>query len=190
MGTLSNQVYAIEGFLSADEAELLYRLATEVPENGNIIEIGSYRGKSTVCLGLGARWAKARVWAIDPHEDVQVNEQTHYGMENHAALLRNLLDFGVADVVRVVALSSANISDHWPHETDLLWIDGDHSYWGVYGDLISWRYGIAEGGKVALHDTNAHFPDVDNALRRFLEANGDHFKISETVDSITVLEYV
>lgn len=184
MGALSNQVYSIEGFLSADEAELLYRLATEVPENGNIVEIGSYRGKSTVCLGLGARWAKANVWAIDPHEDVQVNAQTHYGMENHAALLRNLLDFGVAETVRVVAISSGDLRDQWM-DIDLIFIDGSHEADAVTADLL-WSVDNAVG-KIALHDTNGHFPGATKALEDFLAEN-DEWKISETVDSITVLE--
>lgn len=187
MGALSNQVYSIEGFLSADEAELLYRLATEIPENGNIVEIGSYRGKSTVCLGLGARWAKANVWAIDPHEDYQVNAQTHYGMENHAALLRNLLDFGVAETVRVVALPSENVVEGWPYQADLIWIDGSHQYNDVWCDLVSWHLNLSSNGKLALHDTNAHFPGVDKALHNFM-AEWPGWKISETVDSITVLE--
>lgn len=186
MGALSNRVYSIEGFLSADEAELLYRLATEVPENGNIVEIGSYRGKSTVCLGLGARWAKANVWAIDPHENYQVNAETHYGMENHAALLRNLLDFGVAETVRVVALPSEDVCDVWSYHPDLVFIDGSHEYIHVLSDLISWEHMI-DDGVLAMHDTNASFPDVDKALTEFLDKYPS-WKVSETVDSITVLE--
>lgn len=187
MNALSDEVYSIEGFLSASEAELLYRLACDVPKGGRIVEIGSYRGKSTVCLGLGARWAGANVWAIDPHEDMQMDETTHYGMENHAALLANLVQFGVADVVRVVALASGIIADCWPpFPTDLLWIDGDHSYWGVYTDLIDWRHNISMIGRIALHDTNGHFPEVTKALNDFLAEN--KWRIVETVDSITVLE--
>src|SRR5690242_12929620 len=97
---LPDSVHAIIGHLSPNEAQLLYDLAAAVPQDGVIVEIGSYQGKSTVCLGLGAKEAGARVYAIDPHEDKQENEHTHYGMENHAALLRNLLEYEVAETVR------------------------------------------------------------------------------------------
>lgn len=189
VGALSNTVYAIEGYLSADEAELLYRLATEVPKGGVIVEIGSYRGKSTVCLGLGARWAGAFVWAIDPHEDYQVTNETHYGMENHAILLKNLLEFEVAETVRVVALPSMLITHvtRVMTQIDLLWVDGSHDYTAVSDDLNEWGY--YTNGKIALHDTNGHFLGVNKALQEFLAKNKD-WKIGETVDSITVLERV
>src|SRR3990167_2281883 len=106
-------VHAIHGFLSVDEAELLYRLASEVPANGNIIEVGSFQGRSTVCLGLGAKQAGAWGYSIDPHDDYQVNGTTHYGVENHAALLKNLVEFEVADTVRVIALPSFSAVMVW-----------------------------------------------------------------------------
>lgn len=108
---LLEDVFKIDGFLSPAEAELLYRLASEVPTGGTIVEIGSFQGRSTVCLGLGAKQSGASVYAIDPHEDFQVNETTHYGMENHAALLKNLVDYEVAETVRVVALPSLTVCE-------------------------------------------------------------------------------
>ena len=183
---LPESVFTIHGFLSGDEGELLYRLASEVPANGNIIEIGSYQGRSTVCLGLGAKLAGARVWAIDPHEDYQVNEQTHYGMENHAALLKNLVVFEIADTVRVVAMPSQSIADVWWSNVpiDLLWIDGSHEYQAIHADLISWS--VCTQGKIALHDSSGHFPGVTRALTEFLMDG--RWKIVETVDATTVLE--
>src|SRR5574338_548773 len=123
---LPEAVHTIHGFLDPAEMELLYRLASALPTGGVIVEIGSYQGKSTVCLGLGAKAAGAHVWAIDPHNDCQVNSETHYGMENHAALLRNLVQFEVAETVRVVALDSASVIEGWLSDVpiNLLWSDG------------------------------------------------------------------
>ncbi len=174
---LPDSVYEIYGFLSPAEAQLLYQLASEVPVNGVIVEIGSFQGKSTVCLGLGAKQNGAQVYAIDPHESCQVNEATHYGMENHEMLLTNLVLQGVASVVRVIAMPSASIADVWWTNVpvDLLWIDGSHEYNAVWS-----------GGKIALHDSSGHFPSVTSALQQFLMEN--EWKIVSTVDATTVLE--
>jgi len=183
---LSDSVYSIHGFLSAAEADLLFELAAHVPPGGTIVEIGSYQGKSTVCLGLGAKQSGAKVYAIDPHEDCQVNDATHYGMENHAALLKNLVDFEVADVVRVIALPSSSVSDVWWSNIpiDLLWIDGSHEYTAIWSDLISWsRF---TNGKIAIHDSNGHFPAVTKALNEFLME--EPWKVIQTVDATTLLE--
>lgn len=54
----------IEGWLNKDEAELLYSLACTIPPNQSIIEIGSYRGRSTTLLACSGR----QVMAIDLFE--------------------------------------------------------------------------------------------------------------------------
>jgi predicted O-methyltransferase YrrM len=183
---LPETVYNIYGFLSPDEAQLLYKLASEVPAGGTVVEIGSFQGKSTVALGLGAKRAGAWVWAVDPHDDYQVNETTHYGMENHAALLKNLVEFGVADTVHVVALPSVDVINRWTgySRIDLLWIDGCHDYLAVQTDL-AWSNWMSPDGKIALHDSSGHYPDVTRALNEFLADGKWH--ILEQVDATTVL---
>jgi MMP 1-O-methyltransferase len=184
---LPDNVHDINGFLSVAEAELLYRLAVEVPQRGAVVEIGSFQGRSTVCLGLGAKQAGAGVWAVDPHEDCQVNENTHYGMENHAALLKNLVDFEVADVVRVIAMPSALASSVWYYsQIHLLWIDGSHERDDVWADLRDWHYHVSINGKIALHDASGHFPGVTQALDDFLARN--KWRIAQRIDATVVLE--
>lgn len=175
----------IKGFLDPNEAALLYRLASEVPAGGVIVEIGSYQGKSTVCLGRGAKVNGARVYAIDPHEDFQESENTHYGAENYAALLKNLIEFNVADVVRVVALASEEIARSWWRTIDLLFIDGEHSEENV-------RFDFNEIGKfadlIAMHDTTGNHPGVTQALNEILAAG--EWEIIERADATAVLRRV
>src|SRR5580698_9485727 len=47
-------VHLVAGMVSLDVAELLYSLARDVSV-GVIVEVGSYRGRSTVALALGSR---------------------------------------------------------------------------------------------------------------------------------------
>lgn len=186
MDGLPATVHEIHGFLSGPEAELLYRLATEVKPDGHIVEIGSFQGRSTVCLGLGAKQAGAKVWAIDPHEDTYVNDETHYGMENYAALLKNLVDFEVADVVRVITLPSMKVITSWHKPIQLLWIDGSHEYADVFADLACWSERVT--GKIVTHDSSGHFPGVTRALDEFC-AYGK-WKVIEEVDATKVLQIV
>lgn len=186
---LTSVLNRVHGFLSLAEAEVLYRLASEVPAHGIIIEIGSYQGRSTVCLGLGAKQSGAEVYAIDPHDDYEVNETVMYGMENHAALLRNLVDFEVADVVRVVALRSLTVYGTWyRHNIDLLWIDGCHDYSAVHADLFRWANCTTPNSAIALHDSSGHYPDVTRALTEFLALG--RWVVSERVDATTVLRRI
>lgn len=186
--TLPETTYAIHGFLSPAEMELLHRLASEVPDGGHIVEIGSFQGKSTVCLGLGAKQAGAQVWAVDPHEDCQINETTHYGPENYAALLKNLVDFDLGSTVRIITLYSHAVIVCWHHPINLLWIDGSHEYADVKQDFIDWSVAVVADGKIAMHDTSGHYPGVTQALNEILA--GGKWQILEQIDATAVLERV
>ena len=56
----------IDGWLTDEEALGLYRLASKLPPDATVVEIGSWQGKSTFCLASGLRSGK--VHAIDPFD--------------------------------------------------------------------------------------------------------------------------
>src|SRR5689334_109736 len=63
-----NKTKSIGGWLSKNEADFLYNQSKTIPRDGVIVEIGSWKGRSTVCLGLGAKDGNGtRIVAIDPH---------------------------------------------------------------------------------------------------------------------------
>lgn len=182
-------INSIHGFLDPNEAQLLYRLASEVPAGGVIVEIGSYEGRSTICLGKGAKVNGANVWAIDPYFDYMVDQNTHYGMEHHAALLKNLVDYGVADTVRVVALSSVNLADYWLNDIDLLFIDGNHEHQAVAEDFRWWSREMKRSGLIAFHDyTNPLWPGVAQVVNKAV-ASGE-WEIVERADATVVIKRV
>jgi hypothetical protein len=59
----------LEGFLSTPKVKLLYRVVNGLAGPGQIGEIGSWKGKSTVVLSLAAKRAGRgeTVYAIDHH---------------------------------------------------------------------------------------------------------------------------
>ncbi len=58
----------IKGWLKDKEGQLLYDLAKNCTGKGVIVEIGSWKGKSTTWLAHGSKEGnKVRVYAIDPH---------------------------------------------------------------------------------------------------------------------------
>jgi predicted O-methyltransferase YrrM len=160
---------SVIGFLDPLETRLLYDLASQVPAGGVIVEIGSYQGRSTVILGLGAKAAGAFVWALDPHEEHSVDAFSHYGMKDNAALMENLTLFGLGETVRIVALKSEQVVYGWHCMIDLLWIDGGHDYDSVKRDFEEWSKYVSDG-KIAMHDTSGHYPDVSRFVDELLAA--------------------
>src|SRR5208282_5493160 len=58
-------INSVEGFLLEGQEKWLFKSARLLPDSANIVEIGSYKGRSTTCLAFGCRGTKKRVFAVD-----------------------------------------------------------------------------------------------------------------------------
>lgn len=170
------RVLSIEGMISDDEAAALMELASAVPSGSCIVEVGSYRGRSTSALAFGANGAP--VYAIEPHESFEGIYGGQFGPADRRAFFENLLRAGVVEKVRLVNLSSEAVSPGWTRPIGLLWIDGDHTVEGVRRDFDSWARFLQPGGVVAFHDAN----DPDGGPAKLIEelcAGGSYERCAE-----------
>ena len=83
INNLIRSVKAIDGWLTDNEVKFLYMASEKFSKKGNIVEIGSWKGRSTVCLALGSkRSGGGKVYAVDPHigsrEDKDVNTKEEF----------------------------------------------------------------------------------------------------------------
>lgn len=148
-----------EGWLAEEEAALLYLLAKQIPAESAIVEVGSYRGKSTVALALGARQGgrdAARpatpVFAIEPHESFTGVLGGEFGPADRGAFYGAMLRTGCYEEVRLINLSSAQVALGWQRPVGLLWIDGDHRYEAVSEDVLAWAPHLRAGAAVVFDD--------------------------------------
>jgi predicted O-methyltransferase YrrM len=133
----------VPGWLTDEEGEALYDLARRCTGRGAIVEIGSWKGKSTICLGLGARAGHAdRIFAIDPHADYRFGD-----------FKTNVERAGIADLVTPIPSLSQAAADGFDEPIELLFVDGSHEYDLVLEDFEQWVPKVVEGGWVAFHDT-------------------------------------
>jgi MMP 1-O-methyltransferase len=136
----------VPGWLSDEEGEALYELARACTGRGVIVEIGSWKGKSTICLGLGSRAGSAvPIFAIDPHADYR-----------HGEFKDNIERAGIADLVRPLKGLSQLVVDGFDQPIELLFVDGSHEEDDVREDFEKWVPKVVEGGVVAFHDTTWH----------------------------------
>ena len=151
IGEVETLTSGIEGWLSKAEGRLLYELARSADRRGCIVEIGSWKGRSTVWLASGAKAGLgARVVAIDPHRDSSLHSA---GESTEHDLRRNLELAKVSDQADVVVATSEDAAVSWNRPISLLFIDGEHDYESVRRDLLLWEGHVVDGGVVALHDT-------------------------------------
>jgi hypothetical protein len=158
------------GHLTEREARFLALAAAQTPgpEDGVILEIGSFKGKSTVALAsVAARYGFGKVVAVDPHTTPSVTDPDLGGQtsswDDFQATLRAA---GLEDAVEAHRAFSRDLAREWRRPIRLLWIDGDHTYAGAKEDLDLFRGFLTDGGVVALHDVLNTF---EGPIRVFVE---------------------
>ncbi|NND75542.1 MAG: class I SAM-dependent methyltransferase [Ilumatobacter sp.] len=169
------RVADVEGWMTRGQAETLYAAASGCPPGGTIVEIGSFRGRSTIVLASAAP-AGADVVAIDPHagNDRGPQEIDGYGAEaadDHVAFTTNLAAAGVAARVRHVRKFSGEALDDVAAPIDVLYIDGAHRYGPALDDIRNWGDRVADGGTMLIHDSFSSI-GVTLAIVRHLVVGG------------------
>lgn len=179
-------VYKIPGMLTDGEVDFLYRLGQVNHCAGVIVEIGSFKGKSTIALARGAAAThKAQVYAIDPH---RIQPEEGYLEDTEAAFLANLKKGGVENQVVPMMMTSDAAVKGWDKPVRLLWIDGDHRYEPSKLDFTLWEPYVVEGGIVAMHDT-IRKQGPKRVLWEYVFGSG-RFQEIAIVDNITAMRKV
>jgi len=151
------QVAAVDGWLSEEQAQRLYDRAAALPPAANIVEIGSFRGRSAIILASGAP-AGAQVLAVDPHlgsdrGPQEIAEDRDLGEEDLREFRANLSRAGVLERVRHVRRRSQEALSEAPASIDLLFVDGAHRYGPARDDLLRWGARVPPGGHMLVHDS-------------------------------------
>lgn len=154
---------AIEGYLRKNEGFNLGLLAAYGPGVGAVVEIGSFKGRSTGYLALGLQLEKrGKLVAIDhflgspEHQRGAEHEDRDIACigATYPAFVKNMNTLGVMDDVIVLRMSSADAAPHWDAPIRLLFIDGDHSYEQCRQDFENFEQYIEVGGVVCFHDVD------------------------------------
>lgn len=174
----------IPGFLADQEAKLLFELAKAA--GGPIVEIGSFMGKSTVCLGWGSRLGnKVPVYAIDPHRGSPEHEKWLRGsLGTYPTFAMNMEHAGLeSHVIPKRMTSEYAVKGFEDNSVALVFIDGNHNQSSKDFDL--WSPKVKSGGVIALHDSTGSWPMVEETVKTRLEDSED-WTIEEVVVTITV----
>lgn len=153
-----DELAELDGLISRDVGELLYSFAALVSADQAIVELGSYRGKSTCYLATGAAIGNsAPVYAVDAwSEEVSAWRAAVLSTLPSPAyqdFLAQLVKAEVAELVtsiRSLTTLAAELYDGPP--VGLLYIDGDHSRQAVLADFRAWRHHLAPDAVIIFDD--------------------------------------
>lgn len=165
---LLQEIDSVEGYLSPNEIRFLALLAACPTATGEILEIGSFKGKSTVILAKSAALTdNAIVHAVDPMiAPSETDPDLHGDESSFPDFQKNIEAKGVADKIKFHQTFSYELAKIWDKPLRFLWIDGDHTYRGTKLDFDGFADHLTDGAIVAIHDVLHEF---DGGIRVFME---------------------
>lgn len=155
--------HEIPGWLSPEEGQKLAELA-----NGKrVLEIGSYCGRSTICIARTAQ----KVDAVDYFD----GRGTPRPADTSEQFWANIERYGLMDKVE------SYHPDDIPHfEYDMAFIDGSHEKPDVQSDIRKCLPKLASGGFLVFHDYDEPCqPGVTEAVEELLAAGGELETVTE-----------
>lgn len=177
-------VKGIRGWLSLDEAKLLAVLASKIPSEYDIVEIGSFQGRSTCALAVGLKMGRCkRIHAIDTHRGLPgIFPETTLPI-----LQANLRSKHFTKNVTIHLGTSEDNARSWRGKSiGLLFVDGDHSYESVKCDYEAWLPHLAPGGFIAFHDSNQ--PGPNRLLCEIIRNDSNNIHPIGLRDSLAILQ--
>ncbi len=196
------------GQLLVEEGTVLRALAANVPPLQVIVEVGSYTGKSAMCLAAGsAEGNLVPVYAVDLWTSgvskrgrgfrVRVKGEAPSRKRFHipetlAIFQRRQAVFDTAKILRPIMGASTSVAAKLSTRTGfligLLFIDAEHTYEACKADFEAWSPMVDRGGVIALHDYAK--PDGSGGVRRYIDEmlGAGSWQIVDRVGSMAVLK--
>ncbi len=185
-------MHGVKGSLSRRQANFLYDAPARLGA-GVYLEIGTYRGRSTLCTASGIRdsGVDAHLIAVDAFDlegpirydkEGIVAPSDKYTKEwRFGGVQQTFKDRGLADYATIVRGYSVPTSKEYKAiRFNFVFIDADHSYAGCKADFVAWSPMVKSGGEIAFHDT--HLPEVD----RVVEESG--WELVATIGTMKVIK--
>jgi len=156
-----------EGWLTEVEAQYLASIAYRyylAPFTANIVEVGSWKGRSTCALASNV---SVRVWAVDTWKgsaEHQPELSKHHPLWLYGEFLKNVEGLPVIPLM-LPSLVAAKWLERAGIQPDIVFIDANHDYESVKADILAWQPLLAPAGILCGHDYDPpHWMGVKQAV--------------------------
>lgn len=167
---------SIPGPMEIQELVYLEKLANELPENSEMVEVGTFLGRSAYVLA--ATRPDCVLTVVDPFDcdipswlngpTMRGDVEIHHG-ENHFEAFKKYV--GNMPNVRV-CIDRSPLSKWMLPAPNLVFIDAAHHYEAISADIRYWSQIATSHKALCGHDYSDEFSDVKRAVDEFADANG------------------
>jgi predicted O-methyltransferase YrrM len=158
----------IDGWMEPSELEWLYETAHSMPNAASVVEIGSWKGRSTVALCEALMHCPgASIWAVDTFlgDEGVVRAAGPFDPDViRDEFRRNTAAYGHLKVLMMESVKASSAFEDG--SVDWVFIDADHSYNAVVADILAWAPKLKTDGLLSGHDY-WHSGVMEAVLRSF-----------------------
>jgi hypothetical protein len=175
LGQIREFLGMVPGMIDVERCILHMVVCFTQVARGDVIEIGAWQGRNSIALALGCvASGNGRLTVID-HFKGNPGKESYYKILNED--LSDLLDGFNLNVTRAgltneVTVFAGNREDFDEKKSvRLLFIDGNHEYEAVKGDIAHFRPMLVPQAVVIFDDYSEEFPGVVRAGDEFIKEN-------------------
>lgn len=165
------------------ERGYLFQLASDLPPDAQVVEVGSWMGASTCFIAGGLKGAGPKILAVDNFQGLSTCGEDaawynrHFqqlGRKSTLEIFRdNFAALGFSQRAEPVvsdSLAAAQSLATKRGTIDFIFIDGDHSYEACAADIAAWTPFVKPGGVIAFHDFGSRADGVTRAIFEAIKA--------------------
>ena len=166
------------------ERGYLFQLASDLPPDAQVVEVGSWMGASTCFIAGGLKGTGAKIFAVDNFQGLSTCGEDAAWYNRHFRQLganstleifrENFAALGFtprSEPVVSDSLAAAQKIAAKRGTIDFIFIDGDHSYEACRADIAAWAPFAKRGGVMAFHDFGSRAEGVTRAIFEAIREN-------------------
>lgn len=158
--TIQSAVEAIEGFMVPGQEEYLFNKVKSLPNDAVVVEIGSYKGRSTVAMAYACIGTNRKIYCIDTWDgnDIDFPDRNFFEIWQ-----QNVQKNGLYEYVVPLQGYSHQVLSQWieftgANKINFIFIDGSHQFLDVLKDFELSFPLLKEDGWIAFHDVVPTWP--------------------------------
>lgn len=183
------KINQVEGLLAEGQEEWLFKAAKSLSGGARILEIGCFKGRSTVSLAYGCLGTRKQVFTIDKFKGIYQDVENRQNLKDvfekgfYEEWKRNIERNGLGEYVVPFMGDSRALSRIWTASINMLFIDGSHKFEDVMDDFNNFFPYVAPNGIIAIHDVMPEWEGPYRAWHKHIK-----YKLNN-IGKIAILAY-
>lgn len=151
-----NKMELPEGWFSCEDITTYRELVSNIPNNGSLLELGSWKGRSICSVAQLLIEKNIKVYIVDTFQGTESEGDAHKEAKQidlRSVFVNNIKLFGIDDRITIIQGRTDDVVKEFKDKSfDLVFIDADHQEESVFRDINNYKNKVNDNGIISGHD--------------------------------------